>query len=200
MLESGLGRSDSGMPLNPRVWNRKLHRWGAIAVALPFILVISTGLLLQLKKQIPWVQPIEQRVASASPALSLPLILEIAATVPQAGISEWAHVDRIDVRPSKGMLKVVGKNRWELQLDVETGRVLQTAYRRSDLIESIHDGSFFHDKVKLFVFFPVALIVLALWITGVYLWLLPYMARRENAERRKMDRRSARPASPSASA
>ena len=177
---------------NPRVWNRKIHRWGAIAVAVPFLLVISTGLLLQLKKQVPWVQPPEQKSASLTPALSLPMILEIAATVPHAGISEWDHIDRIDVRPSKGMLKVVGKNRWELQLDVETGRVLQTAYRRSDLIESIHDGSFFHDKVKLFVFFPVALVVLGLWMTGIYLWLLPYMARRENAERRRESRRAAR--------
>ena len=75
--------------------------------------------------------------------------------------------------------------------------MLQTAYRRSDLIESIHDGSFFHDKVKLFVFFPAGVIVLGLWITGIYLWLLPYMARRENAERRKADRRATRATSPS---
>ena len=183
--------------MNPRVLNRRLHRWGAIAVALPFLVVICTGLLLQLKKQIPWVQPSEQRGGAGAPALSLPMILEIAATVPHAGISQWEHIDRIDVRPSKGMLKVVGKNRWELQLDVETGRVLQTAYRRSDLIESFHDGSFFHDKVKLFVFFPVALIVLGLWITGIYLWLLPYMARRENAQRRRENRRAGRATSPS---
>lgn len=177
---------------NPRIWNRKLHRWGAVAVAIPFLIVIGTGLLLQLKKQIPWVQPPETKGGSGSPALSLPMILEIAATVPHAGISEWDHIDRIDVRPSKGMLKVVGKNRWELQVDVATGAVLQTAYRRSDLIESLHDGSFFHDKVKLFVFLPAAFVVLGLWITGVYLWLLPYMARRENAERRKADRRAGR--------
>jgi uncharacterized iron-regulated membrane protein len=174
-----------------------LHRWGAIAVAIPFLIVIGTGLLLQLKKQIPWVQPAEVKGGALSPALSLPMILEIAATVPHAGISEWDHVDRIDVRPSKGMLKVVGKNRWELQVDVATGQVLQAAYRRSDLIESLHDGSFFHDKVKLFVFLPSGIVVLALWITGVYLWLLPYMARRENAERRKADRRTARATSPS---
>ena len=177
---------------NPRIWNRKLHRWGAVAVAIPFLIVICTGLLLQLKKQIPWVQPPEVKGGPASPALSLPAILEIAATVPHAGISDWDHIDRIDVRPSKGMLKVVGKNRWELQVDVATGTVLQTAYRRSDLIESLHDGSFFHDKVKLFVFLPAALVVLGLWITGIYLWLLPYMARRENAERRKADRRAGR--------
>jgi hypothetical protein len=181
---------------NPRIWNRKLHRWGAVSVAIPFLVVICTGLLLQLKKQIPWVQPAEIKGGSAPPALSLPMILDIAATVPHAGISEWGHIDRIDVRPGKGMLKVVGTNRWELQIDVATGQVLQTAYRRSDLIESLHDGSFFHPNVKLFVFLPAGAVVLGLWITGIYLWLLPYMARRENAERRKTDRRAGRATSP----
>jgi uncharacterized iron-regulated membrane protein len=170
--------------VNPRVWNRRLHRWGAIAVALPFLCVIATGLLLQLKKQIPWVQPSEHKGSTMVTTLSLPAILEIAASVPHVGISEWAHVDRIDVRPKKGILKVVGTSRWELQLDLGTGQILQTAYRRSDLIESIHDGSFFHDKVKLFVFLPAAVIVFGLWVTGIYLWLLPYLARRGNARRR----------------
>lgn len=183
---------------NPRIWNRRLHRWGAIGVALPFLIVICSGLLLQLKKQIPWVQPTEQKGASPSSTLSLPRILEISASVPQAGISDWSHIDRIDVRPSKGILKVIGNNRWELQIDLATGVVLQTAYRRSDLIEQLHDGSFFHDNVKLFVFLPSGIILLGLWITGVYLWLLPYMARRENAERRKADRRRGRATSPSA--
>lgn len=182
---------------NPRVWNRKLHRLGAIAVALPFLIVICSGLLLQLKKQIPWVQPREQKGAQGATALTLPQILQISASVPQAGISDWSHIERIDVRPSKGILKVIGKNRWELQIELATGAVLQTAYRRSDMVEQLHDGSFFHDKVKLFVFLPSGVIVLGLWITGIYLWLLPYMARRENAERRAADRRRSRPTSPS---
>ena len=169
---------------NPRIWNRRLHRWGAAAAALPFVIIICTGLLLQLKKQIPWVQPAETRGGAGAPTLSLPMILELAATVPHAGIQTWDDIDRIDVRPSKGMLKVVAKSRWELQLDISTGAVLQTAYRRSDFIESLHDGSFFHPQVKLFVFLPVGVVVLGLWITGVYMWLLPYWARKQNANRR----------------
>jgi uncharacterized iron-regulated membrane protein len=182
---------------NPRIWNRKLHRWGALAVALPFLIVISSGLLLQLKKQVPWIQPKEHKGSSPESQLTLPQILQIAGTVPHAGISEWSHIDRIDVRPSKGILKVIGNNRWELQIELATGTVLQTAYRRSDLIEQLHDGSFFHDNVKLFIFLPAAVVVLGLWITGIYLWLLPYMARRENAEKRKADRRAGRVTSPS---
>lgn len=168
---------------NPRLWNRRLHRWGAAAVALPFLLVIATGLLLQLKKQIEWVQPREQRGTAEAPALSLPRVLEIARTVPQAGIRTWDDVDRLDVRPAKGLVKVVSRTRWELQLDAASGAVLQVAYRRSDLVESLHDGSFFHPLAKLLVFLPVGAVVLGLWLTGMYLWVLPWRARRAKARR-----------------
>ena len=163
---------------NPRIWNRRLHRWGAIAVAIPFLLVICTGILLQLKKQFPWVQPPETRGSATAPALSMPDVLERVRALPQVGIRDWDDVDRIDVRPSKGMLKVVGTNRWEVQLDVATGAVLQVAFRRSDLIESLHDGSFFHPLAKLGIFLPSGILVLGLWLTGIYLWLLPWRVRR----------------------
>lgn len=169
---------------NPRVLNRKLHRWGAIGVALPFLIVICTGLLLQLKKQIAWVQPPEMRGSTEAPALTLPQILGVAVGVPEAGIKTWDDIERVDVRPGKGMVKVIAKSHWELQLDINTGAVLQTAYRRSDLVEQLHDGSFFHPNVKLFVFLPVGVVMLGLWITGIYMWVLPYMARKQNADRR----------------
>ena len=51
------------------------------------------------------------------------------------------------------------------------------AYRRSDVIETIHDGSWFHDNVKLWIFLPTAVVVLGLWITGIYLFILPYGVR-----------------------
>ena len=45
------------------------------------------------------------------------------------------------------------------------------------LAESIHDGSFFHDRVKLWVFLPVALVLGMLWLTGIDLFFLPYYAK-----------------------
>jgi uncharacterized iron-regulated membrane protein len=179
------------MMANPRIWNRKLHRWGAVAVAVPFLCVICTGILLQIKKQLDWVQPPERRGSSTIPAISLPEILERVRAIPQIGIRSWDDVDRVDVRPGKGMLKVVSNSRWEVQLDVATGDVLQVAYRRSDLIETIHDGSFFHPFAKLGVFLPMGVLVLGLWITGIYLWLLPYRARRASRRRREADARAA---------
>jgi hypothetical protein len=162
--------------VNWRIRNRSLHRWGAVLTALPFGFVIGSGILLQLKKQLTWVQPPEQRTTSV-PAISTEQMLAAAKAVPEAGVTGWADIDRLDVRPSKGIVKVITKSRWELQLDVASGVVLQSKYRRSDLIESLHDGSFFSDAAKLWVFLPSGLIVFGLWVTGIYLWLLPWRTR-----------------------
>lgn len=172
MAEAG-GKSG----VNFRILNRKLHRWGSIAVAIPFLVVITTGLLLQLKKQLAWVQPPEQRTANTVPTISMDQILQVARGVPEAEVKDWSHIDRLDVRPSKGLVKVVAKNHWELQLDLATGALLQSTYRRSDVIEILHDGSWFHDLAKLWIFLPSAVVVLGLWITGLYLFLLPFRAR-----------------------
>jgi uncharacterized iron-regulated membrane protein len=165
------------MAINWRIWTRKWHRWGAILTALPFLLVIVTGILLQLKKEWSWVQPPTQRGQGKTPAISLEVLLEAARSRPEAGVQGWDDVDRVDLQPGRGIAKVQARSRWEVQVDLKTGEVLQVAYRRSDLIESLHDGSWFHDRAKLFVFLPVALAVLRMWVTGIYLFFLPHAVR-----------------------
>lgn len=165
-------------------WTRKLHRWGAIAIAVPAAIVIVSGVLLQLKKQWTWVQPPTQRGAEPALTISFDDIMASVASRPEAGIASWDDVDRLDVRPSRGVVKVRGKNRWEVQVDTSTGAVLQSTHRRSDLIESIHDGSWFHDTAKLWIFLPNGLVLLLLWLTGVYLWALPIVKRRRGRIRR----------------
>ena len=174
---------------NPRLWNRKLHRWVALGVALPFLVVITTGILLQLKKQLDWVQPPEQSTAARAPAVTFDQLLTAARSVPAAGIDDWGDVERVDLRPAKGIAKITSMTRWELQVDIASGMVLQSAYRRSDLIESLHDGSWFHPNAKLWIFLPVGLGVLALWTTGIYLFVLPYLARRTRRAAKRTPRR-----------
>ncbi len=168
---------------NPRIWNRKLHRWGAIATALPFLVVLGSGLLLQLKKQLTWVQPTEMRTEHTVPTVSMQQVFDAARSVPETGIRTWDDIDRLDVRPGKGIVKVAAVNHWEVQVDLATGAVVHSAYRRSDLIEQIHDGSWFHDAAKLWIFLPSAVIVLGLWVTGIYLFLLPFRARAQKKQR-----------------
>jgi uncharacterized iron-regulated membrane protein len=176
--------------MKAKILNRKLHRWAAIVTALPVVIVIISGIILQVKKEFDWIQPPTQRGAASVPALGFDQILGAVRNVPDAGLTRWEDIDRLDVRPGKGVIKVRGNNDWEIQLDAATGEVLQVAVRRSDLIESIHDGSFFHERFKLWVFLPSAVILAAMWGTGIYLFLLPYMLRKHR--RRKTWNRKAR--------
>lgn len=160
-------------------WNRKLHRWGALVTALPVLIIFVTGAILQLKKDWAWVQPPTQKGSvQGELALTWDEVLEATRGVPEAEVETWEDVDRLDVRPDKGMLKVRANNRWEVQLDATTGEVLSSTYRRSDLIEQLHDGSWFSDGAKLWIWLPTAFILCGLWGTGVYLWLLPYLVKR----------------------
>ena len=158
---------------------RVSHRWGSIIALLPLMIIIASGIILQLKKVSPYIQPPTQHGAGTEPAISFERILEVARTVPEAEIESWEDVDRLDVRPGKGVVKVRCKNRYEVQIDTETAEILQVAVRRSDLIESIHDGSYFNDHFKLWVFLTARIVLAMLVITGIYLFLLPYLVRRK---------------------
>jgi len=171
--------------MKPQLLFRRLHYWGSILILVPILVVIVTGILLQLKKHWTWVQPPEQKGSAKVPGVSFEAILAACRAVPEAAIQTWADVDRIDVRPGKGMLKVTAKNGYEVQIDGATGEVLQVAYRRSDVIEAIHDGSWFHDWAKLGLFLPAAVILLGLALTGAYLFFLPLWVKWRRPRREK---------------
>lgn len=161
------------------VLNRRIHYWAGAFIALPLLIIIGTGLLLQVKKQLTWVQPAEQRGTGTSPQLDLEGILASVRSVEGLNVKGWDDVNRLDVRPGRGMVKVWLKSDWEVQVDLGTGRVLQTAYRRSDLIESIHDGSFFAgDFSKLGIFLPTGIVLLLMWLTGLWMFWVPFAAKR----------------------
>jgi uncharacterized iron-regulated membrane protein len=168
------------------VLNRKVHYWIGFGAALPVLVMIVSGLLLQAKKQSTWVQPAEIRGTGSSPAIDFEQVLAAVKTVPEMNVQSWDDVNRLDVRIAKGVTKVWLMNGYEVQVDMGTGAVLQTAYRRSDLIESIHDGSFFAgDWTKLGLFLPAGIVVLLLWLSGMWMWWVPFAAKRAKAARAK---------------
>ena len=147
--------------------SRSLHLWLSLVIFIPVVIVIGSGLLLQVKKEFDWIQPPTQKLQSAAPSISFDDVLSAVQKVPQANIQTWGDIDRLDVRPSKGIIKVRGRNHWEVQLSASTAEVLQVAYRRTDTIEAIHDGSWFFEGAKLWLFLPVAIVLFILWLTGL---------------------------------
>lgn len=172
--------------MNWKKFWRQVHYWLSLAVFLPAGVIFVAGGFLMLKKEIEWIQPGTERgvVEAQLPEASFEQLLAAARLHPEAGISQWSDIDRIDLRVDRGIAKLRANSGWEVQVDTRTAEVLKVAYRRSDLIESIHDGSFFSDEVKLFVFLPTGILLVVMWGTGIYLFLLPRMAKRKKKKPR----------------
>ena len=162
-----------------RLW-RQVHYWLSLAVLIPAGIIFFAGSFLMVKKDFAWIQPPTSVGAAADqlPLIDFEDLLAAGRLQDPAQINEWSDIDRIDLRPGKGIAKIRAKSGWEVQVDTATGDVLNVAYRRSDLIESIHDGSFFSDGVKRFVFLPTAFFLIIMWATGIYLFLLPRFRKR----------------------
>ncbi|MEM9101548.1 MAG: PepSY-associated TM helix domain-containing protein [Pseudomonadota bacterium] len=169
-----------------KLW-RQVHYWLSLAVFLPAGVMFIAGGFLMLKKEVEWIQPSTQRgaVEAAIPAASWEAILASAAQHPEAGITQWSDIDRIDLRVGRGIAKLRANSGWEVQVDTATAEVLHVAYRRSDVIESIHDGSFFSDAVKLYIFLPTGILLVIMWGTGIYLFLLPRMSKKRKKKRKE---------------
>jgi hypothetical protein len=169
------------------VLNRRVHYWVAVAALLPLAVIIASGLLLQTKKHWAWVQPVEHRGTGSTPQVELEMLLTAARSVPGMNVEGWDDVNRIDLRPARGVAKVWLNNGYEVQVDLGSGAVLHTAYRRSDIIEAIHDGSFFGgDAVKLGIFLPAGLVLLVLWGTGAWMAWIPIRNRRRVRRARRV--------------
>ncbi|MFK7808347.1 MAG: PepSY-associated TM helix domain-containing protein [Saprospiraceae bacterium] len=163
--------------------SRKWHR--TLGLALSFFLFISagTGILLALKKEIPAIQPKTQKGSSKdlSDWKSIAELSDIATeALHSTQLEQYANtVDRIDVRPSKGIVKVLFKEQqWEVQLDASTGKVYSVARRHSDWIEALHDGSIISDWFKLVSMNFLGFGVIVLLGTGIWLWYGPRLLRK----------------------
>ena len=159
--------------------SRRLHYWGSFAAALPVVVILCTGILLQLKKHWSWVQPTEIRGTGTVPVIGLPDLIVSMQTDTSLRVTGWDDVSRIDIRADRGLAKVTLTSGWEAQVDLGTGVLLKTAYRRSDLIESLHDGSFFAgDFTKLGLFLPAGIVLFGLWVTGLWMFWVTWRAKR----------------------
>lgn len=159
--------------------NRTIHKWASIIIAIPLLISLVTGVLLLVKKEFSVIQPPTMKGQAKVPTINFDNILLAAQSVEQAEIGSWEDVDRLDVRPGKGLVKIRSNNSIEIQIDAVSGKVLHVAKRNSDFIESIHDGTFFEKNANLWLMLPTAIIAIVLLITGVILFFLPYMRNKK---------------------
>ena len=142
--------------------------------------VAVTGFLLLIKKDHDWIQPPTQRGAEGGIERFI-TNQQLFETVLAQGHPDFASLDdvnRVDFRPGKRVFKVQSHHHHtEMQVDAVSGAVLGVAKRNSDLIESLHDGSFFGDAVHGWLMPLTAIALVFLVASGLFIWLQPKVKR-----------------------
>ncbi len=172
---------------------RKLHKWISISLLVFFALMSITGLLLGWKKQAVLLPKTQKGISNNSIAwIGVDSLQKIAVSYAQNTLQLDTEIDRIDIRPKKGIAKFVfAKHFTELQLDCTTGKVLSVAVRKSDFIEKLHDGSILDfwvstdsEAFKLIYTSLVGLGLAGLTLSGFWLWYNPIRMRKRKRKTR----------------
>ncbi|HEX5750892.1 MAG TPA: PepSY domain-containing protein [Archangium sp.] len=166
---------------------RPVHRWVGVPLTLLILLSSLTGLLLGWKKYVAVLQPPVRHGVSLEARDWQPLHLLSSAA--EAGLRNHlgaapGPIDRLDVRPSKGVAKVLFREGfWEVQVDLTTARVLSVDRRASDFIETLHDGSLLGEAFRATMSTLLGLGLLVLSVSGLWLWWGPKRVRRSTPSR-----------------
>jgi len=170
---------------------RQYHK--IIGLVLSFFIIVScvTGFLLSWKKDFDIIQPSTKKGESKN--IEDWKDLSDIATLAQQALYEYKPqqngntIDRMDVRPSKGMIKVLFENDyWEVQIDGYSGEILSIQKRNSDLIESIHDGSIVSNLFKYISMNFLSIGLLLMVVSGIWLWYGPKQIRKRKKSKQKI--------------
>ena len=174
---------------------RKIHRTLGAFLFLFFFIVAITGLTLGWKKNSNgWMLPATMKGSATNldnwKTTKELLRISDSLLINKVDKSLSTQLDRIDIRKDMGIVKFLYiDNYWEIQLDGQSGNVLQISQRRSDFFEDIHDGSFLDryfktdgEPIKLIYTSIMGISLFLFTVTGCWLWLGPKFIR--NKKRR----------------
>ncbi len=159
------------------------HLWLGVISTIVLLVIAITGILLNHKRPLGLMPdvPNEPSVPFIS-SLPLAQLADIAlAEVAGAG-NEPANpvtaIDRMDVRPRDGFVKVRMRDAssTEVTVDIGTGKVLHVGPRGDAFLEKLHSGEIFGGPYVLLSDFAALALVVTL-ISGYWLWLAPKLRR-----------------------
>ena len=165
--------------------SRTVHRTTGALLFIFFFVISCTGLLLGWKKDTGGLILAETYQGSSTDLkdwLPINVLHEKAVRAMREHVSPGLslELDRIDVRPDKGVVKFVFvEHYWGVQLDGATGEVLHVERRRADFIENVHDGSVLDylagtdGQIKLAYTSVMGAALLTFTVTGFWLWYGP---------------------------
>ena len=174
---------------------RRIHRTAGITLFVFFLIIAITGILLGWKKNSNGVILPKSEIGQStdiSEWMPISDLQEIAFNALKDSIDNNIDLDlqRIDLRPEKGIAKFVFDNHyWGIQIDGFNGEVLAITKRRSDFFENIHDGSILDilfgtkgEIIKLIYTTIMGTSLIVFVVTGLWLWAGPKILKRTRSK------------------
>jgi uncharacterized iron-regulated membrane protein len=155
-------------------WMFYSHLWLGVLASGILLVVSVTGVMLNHKRVLGLMPDASNDAPRAlSDALSLSALVEAAESAAGPDIASDG-VDRMDVRPEDGLIKVRFEDSavTEVTLDLATGTVLEIGERNDVFLEKLHSGEIFGGFWTLFSDAGALFLLLAL-VSGYWLWLYP---------------------------
>ena len=106
---------------------------------------------------------------------ALPLsVLTLAATEALPPGVAATDVDRMDIRPDDGLIKIRFSDErvTEVTVDLYSGRVLHIGERNDQFLERLHSGEIF-GATWVLLSDAGAILLLVIMVSGYWLWLFP---------------------------
>jgi hypothetical protein len=165
------------------------HLWFGVIFTIALVVIAITGILLNHKRTLGLMPDVpHEPTAAFSSSLPLDSLAAIALRATESASGETAsgaadptraRVDRMDVRPRDGYVKVRLRDAasTEVTIDVVTGRVLHTGRRGDVFLEKLHSGEAFGGSWVLLSDAAAVALVITL-LTGYWLWLAPKLRRK----------------------
>lgn len=152
----------------------QIHLWTGVTATVLVVVISITGIMLNHKQLFGFQpDPPDAEMTGLAGAMSMSRLVSAARTA-AGDETAAAGVDRLDVRPDKGLMKVRFGDRLttEVTVAIHTGEVLSIGTRDDVFLEKLHSGEIFGDNWIL-VSDALAIGLLILLLTGAWMWLYP---------------------------
>ncbi len=166
------------------------HLWLGVVFTTALVVIAVTGILLNHKRGLGLMPDVAHTPARPfAEALPLDRLAAVALdTVARAGgaagptaraLDAVREVDRMDVRPRDGLVKVRLRDAAssEVTVDLASGRVLHVGPRGDVFLEKLHSGEVFGGAPWVLLSDAAAVALVVTLVTGYWLWLAPKIRR-----------------------
>jgi uncharacterized iron-regulated membrane protein len=171
-------RNTGREPLSPHTrrlarWMFNGHLWLGILLSGVLIIISVSGILLNHKVRLGLMPDVRQE-AAGDLAQAMPMADLVRLAGAAAPAAAETGVDRLDVRPRRGIMKVRYRDRavTEVTIDIHSGSVLHVGERNDAFLEKLHSGEIFGENWIL-LSDAAAIVLVLLIISGYWLWLFP---------------------------